>query len=114
METIFEGAAFAGFLVAQFLAVVVTHAARFDDVAKESRHTTTQTGGLREKRKCGPHHVFEEEDLANQDLDRLADGLATSAIPRRTKAKNEARSIGCNDWDARCRYLDLGVLGKSH
>lgn len=52
-------------------------------------------------------------DLTNQDLDRQADGLATSAIPR-TKAKNEARSIGCDDWDARCRYLDLGVLGKSH
>ena len=57
---------------------------------------------------------LKKTDLANQGLDHLADGLATSAIPRRTKADNEARSIGCDDWDARGRYLDLSILGKSH
>ena len=68
MDTILESAAFAGFLVAQFLAVVVTHAARFDDVAKKSHHTTTQTDGLRDKLECGPNHVFEETGFGQSGL----------------------------------------------
>jgi hypothetical protein len=63
-----ESVAFAGFLVAQFLAVVVTHATRFDDVANDSRHTTTQTGGLRDKIECGPNHVFEEDGFGQSGL----------------------------------------------
>lgn len=68
LDTILESAAFAGFLVAQFLAVVVTHAARFDDVSKESRHTIPQTGGLRDNIECGPNYVFEEDGFDQSGL----------------------------------------------
>lgn len=65
LDTILESAAFAGFLVAQFLAVVVTHAARFDDVATNRATPPPRRADCETKLSSDPTMYLQKTDLAN-------------------------------------------------